>query len=180
MTNIVWAGNEIWLVPDLKWGSGWEYIPEMRIRDSGLYYLQNYLGINQQFDKSWEGNLYYALKFQQNGSIWPSSHLGIVDLIYKNSWMKNRFRLEQDFTKNLLKYRDAMQFKWANWSIGDEMFFNTNSGYVDEGRSTITYAYKFNKTAEGTAGFLLRRQKSSINADWTWTQVANLGIKLNI
>jgi len=184
LVRISWAGSEIWLVPDLKGAlrgnTKWEYIPEMRLKDGSLYYLQNYMGINQQFDKSWEGNIYYALKFQQSGGSWPSSHLGIADLIYKNSWLKNRLRLEQDMTKGLLKYREALQFKYANWSIGDEIFFNTKYGYLDEGRSIMNYSLKLSKNAETTIGYLLRRQKATVSSDWTWTGVLNLGVKIDI
>ena len=184
LVGVSCAGSEIWLVPDLRGAlrgnTKWEYIPEMRMKEGGLYYLQNYLGINQQFDKNWEGNIYYALKFQQSGGAWPSSNLGIADLIYKNSWLKNRLRLEQDLTRGLLKYREALQFKIANWSIGDEIFFNTKYGYLDEGRSTMGYSHKLGKSAEATIGYLLRRQKLTISSDWLWTGVLNMGFKLDI
>jgi len=180
----VWAGSEIWLNPDLKGPLvdkvKWEYIPEMRIKDNGLYYLQNYLGINWSLDKSWEANLYYALKFQKSGNDWPPSNLGYIDLIYKNNPLKNRVRLEQDLSKGLLKYRESLQLKWNSWYFGEEIFFNTKYGYLDEGRSQVGYFLKLSKQAEATLGYLLRRQKSIISSDWIWTGVLSLGAKIDL
>jgi hypothetical protein len=184
LAGSVWGGSEIWLTPDVKapiMGKvKWEFIPEMRIKGNELYYLQNYLGINWPLGNCWETNLYYAFKLNKNGGNWQTSNLGYYDLIFKNAYLKNRVRLEQDFTKDLLKCRESLQLKWANWFVGEELFYNIKYQYLDEGRSAVGYSLKLSKQAEGTLGYLLRRQKSTISSDWVWTGVLNLGFKIDI
>lgn len=179
------ADYELWSVNALqvpiKEKLKFNVIPEARFKNSasGFYYLIAYIGPSISINKNFDMNLYFAPKYQKNGSNWSASSLGFFDLIYKNDRLSNRARFEYDVLPNVLKYRNNLQFKMDKWSIGDEEFYNFSKGYIDEGRASVGYTCKINNELEFSLGCLVRRQRAADG--WSWTGVVvNTGVKLII
>ncbi|MFA4905095.1 MAG: DUF2490 domain-containing protein [Candidatus Margulisiibacteriota bacterium] len=188
--GLVWgrasADSEFWLAPTLqkpiKEGLAINLIPEIRVRNnlSDLYYLRLYLGPAFQLNKNWGLNVYYAPNYVKSGSYWTS--LYYLDAVYNLPlpWLvfNNRARFEYDATPQVLKYRDQFLFSRNGWFAADELFYNLNRGYFDEGRSFIGYTFKVRDKIDLSLGYLWRRQKASPAADWVRTGAFNVGAKI--
>ncbi|MFA4967757.1 MAG: DUF2490 domain-containing protein [Candidatus Margulisiibacteriota bacterium] len=161
-------------------------IPELRFRNGvgEFYYFRTYFGPTLLLSKSFDLNLYYALNYAKKGADWTPSSLVCLDGIYKIDFpwfnFNNRGRFEYDISPDVLKYRNLFQFKKDAWILSDELFYNIKFGFFDEGRSLIAYTAKGPGNIDLIIGYLLRRQKQSATADWTRTNVINLGIKVNL
>ena len=159
-------------------------ISELRFRDSsgGLYYFQTYIGPAFTVNKNLEIDAYYALKYGKNGNGWSTYNLWYLDGILKDELfsfsMSNRNRLEYDATPDTLKLRELVQAKKNGWSVGEELFYNFKKGLLDEGRSTVAYSFGLWKGTELSVGYLLRMQRQTPAADWTWTNALTAGFKV--
>ena len=158
-------------------------IPELRFRDSsgGLYYFQTYIGPAFTINKNLEIDAYYALKYGKNGNNWSTYSLWYLDGIIKGDLLSfsvsNRHRFEYDVTPDTLKLREQIQAKKNGWSAGEELFYNFKKGLLDEGRSTVAYSFGLWKGRELSVGYLLRMQRQTPAADWTWTNALTAGFK---
>jgi len=160
-------------------------IPELRFRNnaSELYYFQTYIGPALLLSKNFEMDIYYALNCSKNGDNWTGKSLGYLDAIYKvdSPWFSfaDRGRFEYDVSPAVLKLRNLFQFKKNAWILSDELFYNVNQGYFDEGRSMVAYSTRIFGNTELLIGYLLRRQRASATADWQKTNVINLCLKVD-
>lgn len=149
-------------------------IPELRFRNNAgeWYYLRTYIGPQVVLDKSWEAAVYLAPSLGKTGGIWATSYLMYGDLIYKNGSFSNRFRFEENLSAGVLIYRNSLQYKLGDWTLADELFYNFAKGFFDENRGSLSYGI-----GAFSLGYLLRMQKAKATDDWTYTNVANFGLK---
>jgi len=161
-------------------------IPELRFRNnaSELYYFRTYFGPTLLLSKNFDLSVYYALNYSKTGTNWAQSNLAYLDGTYKIDFpwfdFTNCGRFEYDISPDILKYRNLFQFKREGWILSDELFCNFKLGFFDEGRSLVAYAIKFPGKIDLLIGYLLRRQRSSTTADWTRTNVINLGLRVDL
>ena len=87
--------------------------------------------------------------------------------------------MEYDVTPDTFKLRELLQAKKNGWSVGEELFYNFKKGLIDEGRSSIAYSFTLWKGTELSVGYLLRMQRQSPAADWSWTNVLTAGVKVS-
>ncbi|OGC04374.1 hypothetical protein A3H38_06905 [candidate division WOR-1 bacterium RIFCSPLOWO2_02_FULL_46_20] len=178
--SLSFADTELWSMftfqHPVKDGLKIAIIPELRFRNnaSEWYYLRTYIGPQISLDKSWEAAVYLAPNLGKSGGSWTTSYLYYLDLIYKNGFFSNRARLEENLLSGVLVYRNSLQFKTGNWTLADELFYNFAKGFLDENRASISYSI-----GAFSLGYLLRMQKATAAADWVYTNVANLGLKVN-
>lgn len=187
--GISWADNEFWSSGAFQSPYNekikLQLIPEIRVRNnlSDLYYLLIYIGPSITLNKNFGINLYLAPNYVKTNSSW--TNLGYADITYKTDlpWFaavfNNRERLEYDFTPQVLKIRSLFRFSKDGWFADDELFYNTNKGFFDEGRSQFGYSIKLNGDNNLSVSYLLRRQKTNSGDDWTRTSAINAGFKVN-
>ena len=188
LISSAFADSELWSTNTFQfpfYKAKFNVIPELRFKSnmSDWYYLRTYIGPSTSLNKQFDLAVFLAPSWSKTGGIWISSLLGYFDLIYKQGtpWFtfNNRARFEQNFTNNILIYRNLFLFKNGNWSAGDELFYSTKKGFFDEGRSSVSYAPLVYNGVEFSVGYLLRRQKTNAGDDWTRTGVLNIGAKIS-
>ncbi|MBI5399660.1 hypothetical protein HZB07_03490 [Candidatus Saganbacteria bacterium] len=150
-------------------------IPDLRFRNnaSEWYFFRAFIGAQTALDKSWEGGAYVAPLVVKNGGNWTTSYLYYTDLTYKNGSLSNRARLEENSLSGVLKYWNSLQFKTADWTLGDDLFYNFAKGLFDEHRVGVSYGF-----GAFSLGYLLRMQKATAAADWIYTNVGAFGLKI--
>lgn len=189
-SQIVFADTEFWSLTTFQFPFREKVklnlIPELRFRNNAgeLYYFQTYIGPALLISKSFEMDLYYALNYSKGTNGWNSKSLGYLDAIYRTDFpwflFSNRGRFEYDLSLNVLKYRNLFGFSKNGWFASDELFYNFNQGFFDEGRSSIGYSTKIFGNVSLSLSYMLRRQRQSPTADWQRTNVVNLGLKVNL
>lgn len=161
-----------------------QVIPEIRARNNltDLYYFRTYFGPNIILNNNFGVNIYYAPNYVKASNVWTG--LGYFDVLYKTDlpWFSfnNRERFEYDFTPGVLKLRSLFRFGRNGWFADDELFYNFEAGYFDEGRSQLGYSCKYNREVDLYLSYLMRRQKARASDDWARTSAVNAGFKINI
>lgn len=168
LASIASADVELWSTDSFSLaGSGWNIIPEFRIRNnlSELYYFQTYFGPSFPINPTLKLNALYGLKYSKSGGGWNQANFGYLDLVGAFTPFTNRFRLEYDLTNSLAKYRNQLQLKLGQFGLSDEFFYNLSGGFVDENRFNASYLCKLGGT-DLAVGYLWRGQRSAANRDW--------------
>ncbi|MFQ6031298.1 MAG: DUF2490 domain-containing protein [Candidatus Zixiibacteriota bacterium] len=154
--------------------------PEFRFKDDlkEYYYSKTYLGLFYKASRFIKVKGYYAYKTKEDKTGWRETDLLYLDPIFKfnlqDIGLSNRFRLEYDFGKKELVYRNRLKveknfYKSITFFIKEEAFYSFLSDRLEENRFSVGSSVKVLNKTRFSGEYMLNSKK--VNPGW---QTANV------
>lgn len=165
---------------------GLDLQPEFRFKDTfeEYYYSKTYLGLFYKLNEFIKIKGYYAYKTKKAKTGWRGTHLLYLDPSLKfnlrNIDLSNRFRLEYDFGKKELVYRNRLKienslYKSITYFIKEEAFYSFLSHRLEENRLSLGFSLKVLEKTSLSGEYMLNSKK----ANSLWQKVNVIITKLS-
>lgn len=164
---------------------GLDLQPEFRFKDSfeEYYYSKTYFGLYYKLNKFLKIKGYYAYKTKKAKTVWKKTDLLYLDptlqFNLQDTDLNNRFRLEYDFDKKELVYRNRLKlgkslYKTLVFFIKEEPFYSFLSGQFEENRFSVGSTVKVWRQARISGEYMLKSTKS--DSQWQTVNVLVSGL----
>lgn len=151
---------------------GFALEPEFRFKNNveQYYYSKTYFGLFYSLNKLIKIEAYYAYKAKKDNTVWRGTDLLYLDPTLKFNLrgidLNTRFRLEYDFDKKELVYRNRLRFEKKVYKsiapfIQEEAFYSFLSHKLEENRLSLGFSLKVLEKTSLSGEYMLNSKKAN-------------------